>query len=256
MRNWPLKKVVLFLILGSFFLTNALVAEFIGVKIFSLEETIGLAKIDISFFGIEHLSFNMTAGVLLWPFVFIMTDLINEYFGSKGVKYLSFLTAALLIYSFSMVWLSMNTNASDFWILKQTSNGTLDMNNAFNAVFGQGLWIISGSLVAFLVGQFLDVYVFHYVKKITGEKYLWIRATGSTIFSQLIDSFLVLFIAFYIGQGWSFSLVMGIGLINYLFKFVVSIIITPLIYLIHYLIESYLGDDLALQMRNEALAKN
>jgi uncharacterized PurR-regulated membrane protein YhhQ (DUF165 family) len=70
----------LFLILGGFFIANALIAEIIGVKIFSLEQTFGFAPLSIVIFGNE-LSFNLTAGVLLWPVVFIMTDLINEYYG-------------------------------------------------------------------------------------------------------------------------------------------------------------------------------
>lgn len=253
MKDWQLKKVFLFIFLGSFFIVNALVAEFIGVKIFSFEDTVGISKLDFSFFGIEHLSFNMTAGVLLWPFVFIMTDIINEYYGKRGVKLLSFITASLLVYAFLMVWFSIKTTPSGFWIERVTAFGVVQMPSAYNAVFGQGMWIIAGSLIAFLIGQVLDVYIFHRFKKITGEKMLWLRATGSTLFSQLIDSFLVLFIAFYIGQDWSFSLVMGIAVVNYIFKFFVSIIITPLIYLIHDIIEKYLGKDLANEMRNSAI---
>ncbi len=69
-----------------------------------------------------------------------------------------------------------------------------------SGIFRQGLWIIIGSMVAFLIGQVLDVLVFHRIKKITGEKRIWLRATGSTLVSQLVDSFVVLFIAFYVGR--------------------------------------------------------
>ena len=85
----------LFFILGGFFVANALIAEFIGIKIFSLEETIGIDSSSYLFFG-EKISFNLTAGVLLWPIVFVLTDVINEYFGIKGVRFLSFLTVALI----------------------------------------------------------------------------------------------------------------------------------------------------------------
>ncbi len=88
------KPTRLFIILGGFFIANALIAEIIGVKIFSLEKTLGFAPLHIHLFG-NDLSVNLTAGVLLWPVVFIMTDIINEYYGMRGVKFLSWLTAGL-----------------------------------------------------------------------------------------------------------------------------------------------------------------
>ena len=94
------KETKLFIILASFFIANAIIAEFIGVKIFSVEGTLGLIPLDISLFGIEHLSLNMSAGVLNWPIVFIMTDLINEYFGKKGVKTLSYIAVTMMLMDF------------------------------------------------------------------------------------------------------------------------------------------------------------
>ena len=98
----------------------------------------------------------------------------------------------------------------------------------------------------------LDVYVFHYLKMKTGEKALWLRATGSTLVSQFIDSFVVLFIAFYIGADWSLSLVLAIGVVNYMYKFTVAVLLTPLLYLLHQAIDAYLGKELAQQMTTEA----
>ena len=83
------KATRLFLLLGGFFIGNALVAEFLGVKIFSVEKSLGFLPFDFTILGKEHLAFNMSAGVLNWPFVFVMTDIINEYFGRKGVRFLS-----------------------------------------------------------------------------------------------------------------------------------------------------------------------
>jgi uncharacterized integral membrane protein (TIGR00697 family) len=243
----------LFVFLGAFFVANALIAEFIGVKIFSLEKTLGIEALDISLFGIEHLSFNLTAGVLLWPFVFVLTDIINEYFGTKGVRMLSYIAAALISYAFVMFYFGIKIIPADFWVTTKTDSGIPDMNNAFAVVFGQGLWIIIGSLVAFLLGQLIDVTVFHWVKKITGEKYIWLRATGSTLVSQLIDSFVVLFIAFYIGAGWQLNLVFAIGIMNYIYKFSMALLMTPVIYAVHGIIEKFLGEELATQLKQEAM---
>lgn len=247
------KDLKLFLILGGFFICNALIAEMIGVKIFSLEKTLGFAPFSFSFFGEENLGFNLTVGVLLWPIVFIMTDIINEYYGKKGVQFLSFLTVGLICFAFFMFFLGINVVPADFWIGTQSQNGVPNMNLAFKAIFGQGLWIIIGSIVAFLVGQIIDIFVFQLIKKKTGEGKVWLRATGSTLVSQLIDSFVVLVIAFYIGANWSLNLVLAIASVNYIFKFLVAVLLTPVIYLMHNIIDNYLGKELAEKMKHSAL---
>jgi uncharacterized integral membrane protein (TIGR00697 family) len=249
----------LFIILGGFFIANALIAEFIGVKIFSLEDTFGLPRANLQIFG-GSFSFHLTAGVLLWPVVFVMTDIINEYFGPKGVRFLSFLAVALISYAFFIIYLSIRISPSEYFRLGEN---VPDANAAYSAVFGQGLWIIIGSLVAFLVGQVLDVFVFHRIKKATGDKRIWLRATGSTLVSQLIDSFIVLMIAFYIGpmlsdpsKQWTLGQVLVTGTGNYIYKFIVAILLTPVIYLAHNRIEKYLGEETALKMKRAAMGRD
>ncbi len=245
------------LIISAFFITNALLAEFIGVKIFSLEKSLGFKPVDWSLFGIDHLSFNLSAGVLLWPFVFIMTDIANEYFGKKGVRTLTYLAVGMISYAFLMILFAVWVIPADFWIMSKARTGiSINMHQAFNAIFGQGLWIIIGSLTAFLIGQMVDVYVFHWLRKRTGQKYMWLRATGSTLVSQLIDSFVVLYIAFYIGAGWDIKLVMAICIMNYAYKFVSAIAMTPLIYLVHRWIDNYLGARLAHKLMETAARKD
>lgn len=248
------KEQVLFIVLAGFFICNALVAEMIGGKLFSIEDTLGIDPIQLSLFGSKY-SFNMTAGVLLWPVVFVMTDIINEYYGIRGVRLLSWMAAGLIAYAFVMIWMAMEVHPAGFWQYKDLGDGkTLDMEAAFDNIFGQGLWIIVGSLIAFLVGQLLDATVFHALKKWTGDKALWLRATGSTLVSQLVDSFVVLFIAFYIGADWTFELVIAICIVNYIYKFLVAVILTPLLYLVHAVIDAYLGKELAQQMMDRAHA--
>ncbi|MFY0643428.1 MAG: queuosine precursor transporter [Bacteroidia bacterium] len=246
------KESRLFILLGGFFITNALIAEFVGVKIFSLEASLGLEPWSWNFLG-EKLSFNLTAGVVLWPIVFVMTDVINEYFGKRGVRFLSFLTVGLICFAFLMVFWSIRLVPADWWPQSATDHGVVDMQLAFKRIFGQGLWIIIGSLIAFLIGQVLDVMVFHKLKRITGDSKVWLRATGSTLVSQFIDSFVVLFIAFYIGADWKLSTVLAIGLNNYIYKFVVAIALTPAIYGAHFWIDRFLGKEKAEQLKLEAM---
>lgn len=234
------KKEHLFLVLGMLFLTNAIVAEFIGAKIFSLEKTLGLNPANISMLG-GTFNFDMTAGVILWPIVFILTDLINEYYGKKGVQKLSWLAAGLLIYSFLAVRLAMSLQGADFWLGSGQNQGLGDMSSAFNAVFGQGLMIIIGSLVAFLVGQIVDAMIFTKLKEKTGDKLIWLRATGSTVVSQFIDSYVVLVIAFYFGGKYDLIWVLQVGTINYIYKLGMAIVLLPLLYGVHSVIDRYLG---------------
>jgi hypothetical protein len=245
------KENKLFLLLGGFFIANALIAEFIGVKIFSLEATLGINPLTYTLFG-QEMSFNLTAGVLLWPVVFVMTDIINEYYGMRGVKFLSYLAVGLISFAFIMIYGAIALIPADWWIESVNDQGVPNFQAAFASVFGQGLWIIMGSLVAFLVGQFLDVTVFQQIKRITGEGKIWLRATGSTLVSQFIDSFVVLIIAFKLGADWSWALVIAVGLNNYFYKFVVAVLLTPVIYLAHFIIDRYLGEELADKMKREA----
>ena len=244
------KESRLLLILGAFFVANAILSEFIGVKIFTVEGSLGISKFDINLFGVPNLSFNMSAGVLTWPIIFIMTDIINEYFGVKQVRFLSILTCVLIGFAFLVVGLAMKLQPADFWVTQRVDGQNINMPIAFDAIFGQGMWIIVGSIIAFLIGQMVDVVIFHKIKKFTGEKGLWVRATGSTVISQFIDSFVVIFIAFYLNPAynWSWEMVAAIGLVGYTYKFVIAIMMTPILYLVHGIIDNYLGRDLAQRM--------
>jgi uncharacterized integral membrane protein (TIGR00697 family) len=246
------KSTRLFVVLGALFVANALIAEFIGVKIFALEPTFGWNNLNWNLFG-ESGSLNFTAGVLLWPIVFVMTDIINEYFGRKGVKFLSWLAIGMIIYAFLMVYAAISLAPAEFWVGINSEKGVPNMQDAFVAIFGQSLWIIVGSLVAFLVGQVVDVMVYHRIRKVTGESKVYLRATGSTLVSQFIDSFVVLYIAFVIGpQQWPISLFLAVGLVNYGYKVFMAILLTPGIYLAHRIIDQYLGPEEAAQLKLDA----
>jgi uncharacterized integral membrane protein (TIGR00697 family) len=248
------KESRLLLVLGTFLVANAILAEFIGVKIFTVEGSLGIEKFDIDMFGVPDLSFNMSAGVVTWPLIFIMTDIINEYFGVRQVRFLSILAAILISYAFLVVGFAMDLVPSDFWVNQTVDGVKVNMNAAFNGIFGQGMWIIAGSIIAFLIGQMADVILFHRIKKLTGERFLWLRATGSTLVSQMIDSFVVIFIAFYLNPqyNWSWQMVAAIGLVNYTYKFIVAILMTPLLYGVHKLIDKFLGKDLSAKLIAEA----
>ena len=216
------KKNIVFIILAGIFITNAIVAELIGGKLIQIGP------------------FIMSIGIVPWPVVFLTTDLINEYYGRNGVKKLTLITASLIAYAFIVLLFAIKIPAAI---------GISPVSDeVFYAVFGQSLWIIVGSIVAFLLSQFIDVSIFWLLRDKTGGKMIWLRSTGSTIISQLIDTFVVLGIAFWLPGKMTTDTFINAALTGYSFKLIIAIALTPLIYLGHNLINKYLGDEEAHQI--------
>ena len=243
----------LFLGFTAFFVANALIAESIGTKLFSLEKVFGQHPVSFTLFGQSGMSFVLTCGVLLWPLEFVMTDIVNEYYGPRAVRRISLTAIIIISYAFLMYYLSIGIPPADVWLQSSAKQGVDNIQDSYNAVFGQNMRIIIGSLVAFFVSQMVDVTIFHKIKKFTGEKHMWLRATGSTLVSQLVDSYIVLFIAF--SGTFKWQLILAIGLMNYTYKFVMAIILTPLIYLVEGWIEKYVGHGVARDMKMAAMGR-
>lgn len=208
------RKDIVFLVLAGFFITNAIVAELIGGKL-------------VQFFGL----FTQSIGIILWPVIFLLTDLINEYYGKDGVRKLTYITVGLISFTFILLSVALTIPATSFSPVS---------DSVFNTVFGQSQWIIVGSIVAFLCSQLIDVYVFWAFKKVTGDKYIWLRATGSTMVSQLVDTFVVQFIAFVLPGKWPFNEFIVNASWGYAFKLLVALALIPMIYVGHYVIGKYL----------------
>ncbi len=252
MRLLDDRATILFAALAAFFCANAVLAEFIGVKIFALEGTLGIAPLQWNLFG-QGGTLDFTAGTVVWPIVFIMTDTVNEYFGKRGVRMVSWLAAGLVAYGFLFAYIAIRLAPASWWVGAAQEQGVPDYQAAYAAVFGQGMWIMVGSLVAFLVGQLIDIHVFHQIRRRTGERHAWLRATGSTAVSQLVDSFVVLYIAFVLGpQHWPTSLFLAVGTLNYAYKMLAAIALIPLLYLARAGIHRYLGRERAAQLREQA----
>src|SRR5262245_19074542 len=210
------RKDIVYMSLAGFFVTNAVLGESTGGKLF----TIG--------------PFTLSIGVIPWPVQFIATDLIKEYFGRDGVRRLTFMTIGLIVYTFVVLFVAMQVPAASFSPVSDIQ---------FAAVFGQSLWIIVGSVIAFAVSQLVDVFVFWLVRHRTGGRYLWMRATGSTVISQLIDSVVIIAIAFWLPGKVKTSEFLTVAASNYSFKLIVALGITPLLYAGHAAIDRYLGQE-------------
>jgi uncharacterized integral membrane protein (TIGR00697 family) len=215
------RRDLVYLALAAFFITDAVLAEVIGGKLFTLGP------------------FTMSIGVLPWPVVFIATDLINEYFGREGVKKITLITIALISYAYVILFASLYVPAASFSPVTDAQ---------YQAVFGQSLWIIAGSMIAFAASQLVDVAIFWLVRHRTGGKYLWLRATGSTVISQLIDSFVIIGIAFWLPGKVKTSEFFIVAASNYSYKLLIALAVTPLLYAGHSIIDRFLGKEEAHQL--------
>jgi hypothetical protein len=208
----PTRRDSVFLVLAGIFLTHALLGELIGGKLFELG------------------GYVMSIGVIPWPIVFITTDLVNEYYGPRAVRRLTLLAIALIIYAFVVLYLCIGVRAAGISPVGDA---------AFSAVFGQSLWIILGSIVAFALSQLVDALVFVAMRVRTRGRLLWLRAVGSTVLSQLLDTFVINTIAFGLSGRLTMGKVIELSFTNYTYKFVIARATVPFIYAGHGLLDRY-----------------
>jgi uncharacterized integral membrane protein (TIGR00697 family) len=223
------RKDLVYLILAGLFVCNAILGEVLGGKLIAVGPYI------------------MSIGVIPWPVVFLTTDLMNEYFGRPGVRRLTWLTVGLILYAFVVIFAAMSVPAASVSPVNDA---------AFSMVFGQSLWIIVGSVVAFTISQLLDVFIFWVFRDKTKGRHLWLRATGSTAFSQLVDTFVILGIAFYLPGKIGGGDYLRLSLTNYTYKLGIAIALTPVIYAAHNAIDRYLGHRQAHDLIEEAVEKS
>lgn len=173
------KQQFVYVVLTSIFVTCLIVADVIGVKIFEIKLPFSI----LGFSSIEH-----TCGMLTFPVTFLLGDIINEYYGAKATRTTVYIGLAMSIFVFFMMNIAQ--------VLPYLDRPFNVSPLAFNTIFGSAKLMYCASIIAYLVGQLMDIWLFGVIKKITKGKYLWLRATGSTLVSQLLDSFVVSYIAF------------------------------------------------------------
>lgn len=243
------RAVRLWLVLAAIMITSAVVAELVSVKLFEVEF---YAWLPIP--RLREYDFTLTCGALLWPLVFLATDTINEFFGRRAVRFVTWLTMAMIAWVFVVVQAAIPIRAVGYSPVQ---------DDVFRQVFGQSAWIIVGSMAAFLLSQLVDVTVFHAIRRALRGRHIWARATGSTIVSQLIDSFVVIYIAFYaptflhdlgfdVPANMTFGQALTTSVSSFGYKVGVAVGLTPLIYAAHWGVHRWLGDDVAHRLAHEA----
>jgi len=217
---------LLLFVLAAFFFVNTTTAELISGKLFLIGP------------------FTISIGSVMWPVVFVLTDLTNEFFGKKLVRRLSIIMATLLVYIYVLLAITIQIPAAEFSPVTQSD---------YAQVFGQSNWIIVGSLVAFMVGQLIDITIYHILRTKTKGKHLWLRSTGSNLVSQLVDTFVVSAIAFLLPGKISVLEYLNLATVSYVYKVLVAILLIPIIYIAHHVVDWFLGKELAEQLIAKAV---
>lgn len=245
------RREVLLLTLCALFVGFFVTAEILGAKLWSFT-LFGLTPASIGLSEDER--FVATAGIFAFPLTFILTDIVNEYFGRRIVRIFTWLAIAVNVILQPIIWGS--TKAPTIVFGGDYSAEVADQ--AYRIAFGQTWAIVLASLLAFAIAQFVDAWTFTWLRRKTGGKMLWLRSQGSTVASQLIDTFVVIFVAFVVIPDLLGNEHMGLGqalviaVTNYVYKFVIAVLITPLLYFVHGAVEGWLGHEAAAALTHAA----
>lgn len=245
------KREVLLLALLTLFVGFFVAAEMLGSKLWEFT-LFGVTPEQMGLSGEQK--FVATAGIFAFPLTFILTDILNEYFGRRMVRLFTFLAIGVNVLLQPVVWASASAPTVSF-----TPGVTSSFaHDAYQLAFGQQWRIVAASLVAFAIAQFVDAWTFTWLRHKTGGKWLWLRSQGSTLVSQVVDTLVVIFVAFWAlpalagqphmsaGQAWTISLT------NYVYKFALAVVITPGLYVVHGAVEKWLGHAEAERLAHEA----
>ena len=223
----------LYVVLSAVFVACLLLGDVIGGKTIP---TLAIAGHNLG---------PISVGIIPFPVTFLLTDVVNDFYGRKGARFLTLLGFAMALLAYALLQLTTALPAHESTYFTQAE---------YSKVFGGSAQLFIASMVAYLIGQFLDIHVFQFWKALTQSKHLWLRATGSTILSQIVDTVMINFIFWmwtaasdphsFLGQmstsdryAWVFA---KIGR-EYLIKLVIAVLLTPVVYGIHNAIVKWLG---------------
>lgn len=212
----------LFLVLAATFCTCLVVGDIIGGKL-----------VSGNVLGFE---FTTTVGMIPFPVTFLLTDLLNEFYGKRAARFVTLVGFSMAALAFAIIYVAAAIPISDF---TRASDWTGVREDSFDNVFLGSLRMLIASLSAYLVSQFTDIAAFHFLRRLSRGRMLWLRATGSTALSQLIDTFIINLAAWAGVLSW--EVILQIMVSAYSLKLVIALLLTPLIYAGHRLMVRGLG---------------
>ncbi len=219
----------LYLVLAAAFVTCLVLTNIIGIKLFAAPH--------------DPKSFALTTGLLTYPVTFLITDIVSEIYGKKRADFMVLLGFGMSLLMLGIVQVAIHVPAHAYWV--PGANAFYDTvqgyQHAFESVFSVGPKLVFGSMLAYLCAQLCDNYLFHWWKRKTDGKHLWLRNNGSTWISQLVDTAIVNSILFYWGFGWEFWKGVQVMATIYVYKLIIAALDTPLVYLGVYAVKRNLG---------------
>jgi uncharacterized integral membrane protein (TIGR00697 family) len=198
------RKQYFFVWLTAIFVAALVTGDFIGGRFFVL-------------FG--H---TFSAGIIPFPLTFVLTDIVNEFYGTSGARRLTFVGLGAAVFVWGVIQLALHLPPSPVSPISDA---------VFHAAFGTAARLYIASLCAYVVGQLLDISIFRALRRATGHRLLWLRATGSTVLSQMIDSFTVSFV--FLAGTQSLGFITSNAANNYVGKLIMAVVLTPVIYAMH-----------------------
>lgn len=203
----------IYLLLGGLFITSLVVSNLIFQKFFYWY------PIDVEVFG--NKLFEISVGILPYPLTFLITDLISEIYGKKRANDIVVVGIFASLFSLLIIYTASRVPATSWSYVDDTM---------FNTVFGNSAIAVFASMLTYLFAQFVDIQIYHFWKRLTKGKHLWLRNNFSTWFSQFVDTFTIVFLlcSFGIIDWENFK---GLLISGFLFKVFVAILDTPLLYL-------------------------
>jgi uncharacterized integral membrane protein (TIGR00697 family) len=198
------RKQHFFVWLTAIFVAALVTGDFIGGRFFVL-------------FG--H---TFSAGIIPFPLTFVLTDIVNEFYGTTGARRLTFVGLGAAVFVWGVIQLALHLPPSPMSPIS---------DEVFHAAFGTAARLYIASLCAYVIGQLLDISIFRALRRATGHRLLWLRATGSTVLSQVIDSFTVSFV--FLAGTRSMGFITSNAANNYVGKLIMAVLLTPVIYAMH-----------------------
>lgn len=207
----------IYILLGALFITSLVVSNLIFQKFFYWH------PFDIDIFGSKL--FEISVGILPYPITFLITDLISEIYGKKRANDVVITGVFASLFSLLIIYTASQVPATSWSYVK---------DDMFQTVFGNSAIAVFASMLTYLFAQFVDIQIYHFWKRLTKGKHLWLRNNFSTWFSQFIDTFTIVFLlcSFGIIDWANFK---GLLISGFLFKVIIAILDTPFLYLGVYL---------------------
>ncbi|MGV3624810.1 MAG: queuosine precursor transporter [Archangium sp.] len=212
----------LFLTLAALFTTSLVVGDIIGGKLMA-----------VPFFGTVQL---LSVGFIPFPITFLLTDLLNEFYGKSAARTVTLVGLGMALFTLLMLTLAV---AAPWHPVTQAADWKGLTPAPYDAVFASGTRILIASMVAYLFAQLLDIAIFHRLKRLTAGRMLWLRATGSTVVSQLIDTIVIQSLVW--NEQLEVTKLTGLIIASWLGKLIIAVLLTPLIYAGHAVVERWLG---------------